>query len=150
MALTETAFSLPIVTLLEYWFFSEPPLLIINVPLMPLFSEPRGLCYHPHHHYHFWQKSLSNPISSYHGNFPLDHPIWIKAWRGRATCRRFPQAPLISRCWGEKETTNTSGWAGLSPQNRVSCGAHGTSIPSFDKYLFCFYGLPGTVLGTGE
>lgn len=62
---------------------SAPPLLIINMYLMSLFSELRWLFYH-HHHRYFCHKNISNSISSYYGNFPLNHPIWIKAWWGCA------------------------------------------------------------------
>ena len=62
---------------------SAPPLLIINMYLMSLFSELQWLFYH-HHHRYFCHKNISNSISSYPGNFPLNPPIWIKAWRGCA------------------------------------------------------------------
>lgn len=78
---TESELTLPTVMLFQGLTHSAPPLLIIDMYLMSLFSEPWWLFYHHHHHY-LCHKNISNSISSHHGNFPLNHPIWIKAWRG--------------------------------------------------------------------
>ena len=81
---------------------SAPPLLIINMYLMSLFSELQWLFYH-HHHRYFCHKNISNSISSYHGNFPLNHPIWIKAWRGCAQSIFSPSGAFYWKLLGGKK-----------------------------------------------
>lgn len=95
-------------SLCPLWCFSRdsltlpPPLLVINMHLMSLFSEPWWLFYHHHHHRYFCHKNISNSISSYHGNFPLNHPVWVKAWRGCAQSVFFPLGTFYWKWLGKK------------------------------------------------
>ena len=137
MTVTGTEFTLPTVMLFQGLTHSAPPLLVINMYLMSLFSEPWWLFYHHHHHRYFCHRNISSSISSYHGNFPLNHPVWIKAWRGCAQSVFFPLGAFYGKLL-EKKKRQKIIWRDLSLQTPVPRRTHKIFIPSFNKYLVNF------------
>lgn len=146
-ALTGTQFNLSIVMLFEVVIFLEPPLLIINMYLMPLFSESWWLLFY-HYHYHYFCHKISKTHVIISWRVPPKPSHWNQSLTRSNKIKDFLRwCSLFKIAMGGKKTAQTSVQKGLSPQNHIPCR---TFISSFNKYLSNFDRFPGGFLGTRE